>query len=134
MPEVSRSVEAVFVNGADIPVSHKYADRMVVLRCPARPAGDALYFTPDEWEAFVLGVMDAEFDGFAEAYAPPEDGERVVALRDSKDPDGPKLYVSADTWTRLLSEIKNGYWHLTSDMRDLLDERFRTPEDSARGH
>jgi hypothetical protein len=134
MAEVSRSIEAVFVDGTDIPVSHKYADRMVVLRCPARPAGDALYFTPDEWEAFVLGVMDTEFDELADAYAPPQEGERVIAMRDSKDPDGPKLYVSVDAWKRLLGEIKNGYWHLTDDMRELLDERFRTPEDSARGN
>jgi len=35
---------------------------MVVLRNAADPDGDALYYTPDEWQAFILGVKDGEFD------------------------------------------------------------------------
>lgn len=127
MSEVSRSVEAVFVDGADVPVQHKYADRMVALRCPQRPEGDALYFTPDEWQAFVLGVMDDEFDGLAQMYAAPQDGERIVAIRDSKDPDGPKLYLSADAWGRMLGEVKQGMWQLTDDMREMLEDRLKGP-------
>ncbi len=62
MSEVADSVEIVFVDGADVPIKHKHADRMVVMRNPAKPDGDALYYTPDEWEAFILGVKDGEFD------------------------------------------------------------------------
>jgi hypothetical protein len=31
-----------------------------------KPDGDALYYTPAEWEAFILGVKDGEFDDMVE--------------------------------------------------------------------
>jgi hypothetical protein len=63
MSEVAESsVEIVFVDGADVPIKHKHADRMVLMRDAANPDGDALYYTPNEWEAFILGVKDGEFD------------------------------------------------------------------------
>ncbi|MFC7382600.1 DUF397 domain-containing protein [Sphaerisporangium rhizosphaerae] len=34
----------------------------VALRNPADPNGTVLRFTPGEWNAFVLGVRDGEFD------------------------------------------------------------------------
>lgn len=34
----------------------------VALRNPADPNGTVLRYTPAEWEAFVLGVRDGEFD------------------------------------------------------------------------
>ncbi|MFC4535102.1 DUF397 domain-containing protein [Sphaerisporangium dianthi] len=34
----------------------------VALRNPADPNGTVLRFTPAEWDAFVLGVRDGEFD------------------------------------------------------------------------
>jgi hypothetical protein len=43
-------VEVAFVGGA------------VALRDSKDPAGPALIFTPDEWDAFVGGVNDGEFD------------------------------------------------------------------------
>ncbi|MFB9838840.1 DUF397 domain-containing protein [Actinoallomurus acaciae] len=55
----------LFVDGADVPVKHKHDDHMVVLRDADNPDGDALYYTPNEWEAFVLGVKDGEFDDLA---------------------------------------------------------------------
>jgi Domain of unknown function (DUF397) len=64
--KVTKTVEIVFVDGADLPIKHKHADRMVVLRDAADPDGDALYYTPDEWQAFILGVKDGEFDTMAE--------------------------------------------------------------------
>ena len=36
--------------------------RLYVMYDAADPAGDKLYFTEAEWEAFVLGVKDGEFD------------------------------------------------------------------------
>ena len=36
--------------------------RLYVMYDAAHPEGDKLYFTEAEWEAFVLGVKDGEFD------------------------------------------------------------------------
>ena len=36
--------------------------RLYVMYDAANPGGDKLYFTEAEWEAFVLGVRDGEFD------------------------------------------------------------------------
>ena len=36
--------------------------RLYVMYDAADPDGDKLYFTEAEWEAFVLGVKDGEFD------------------------------------------------------------------------
>jgi len=37
----------------------------------AKPDGDKLYFTEAEWDAFVLGVKDGEFDLDEEGNLPP---------------------------------------------------------------
>jgi Domain of unknown function (DUF397) len=66
MTEESGSVEILFVDGKDVPIKHKHADRMVVMRDSSKPDGDALYYTPNEWEAFILGVKDGEFDDMVE--------------------------------------------------------------------
>ncbi|GAB3219820.1 hypothetical protein GCM10027447_03360 [Glycomyces halotolerans] len=40
-----------------------YADNgMVALRMAEEPDGDILIYTPSEWQAFVEGVRDGEFD------------------------------------------------------------------------
>lgn len=65
MSQVVESVEIVFMDGEDVPIKHKHADQMVVMRDAAYPDGDALYYTPDEWQAFILGVKDGEFDDLA---------------------------------------------------------------------
>jgi Domain of unknown function (DUF397) len=36
--------------------------KLYVMYDAAHPDGDKLYFTEAEWEAFVLGVKDGEFD------------------------------------------------------------------------
>jgi hypothetical protein len=38
---VSGAVEVVFVDGADVPIKHKHADRMIVMRNSDDPDGDA---------------------------------------------------------------------------------------------
>jgi hypothetical protein len=43
-------VEVAFVGGA------------IVVREAGNPAGPVLLFTPDEWDAFVAGAKDGEFD------------------------------------------------------------------------
>jgi len=62
MRGIVESAEVVFVDGSEVPVAHKHGEYMVVLRDADDPDGAALYYTPDEWEAFVLGVKDGEFD------------------------------------------------------------------------
>ncbi|HYZ56227.1 MAG TPA: DUF397 domain-containing protein [Streptosporangiaceae bacterium] len=37
-------------------------DKLYVMRNSSDPDGPKLYFTEAEWEAFVLGVKDGEFD------------------------------------------------------------------------
>jgi hypothetical protein len=61
---ITESAEVLFVDGADLPVEHKHADHMVILRDADNP-DEALYYTPNEWEAFILGVKDGEFDDLA---------------------------------------------------------------------
>jgi hypothetical protein len=60
--QIIETAEVVFIDGGEVPVKHKHANHMVVLRDADNPDGDALYYTPNEWEAFILGVKDGEFD------------------------------------------------------------------------
>lgn len=125
MSGILESVETVFVDGMDVPVKHKYADRMVVLRGAGEQDGASLYYTADEWQAFLLGVKEGEFDDMGAAGTPVSDGgKRVVALRDSKDRGGPMLILTTDAWVQLLIAIKANERELPSDMRETLDERF----------
>ncbi|MEU8269669.1 DUF397 domain-containing protein [Sphaerisporangium sp. NPDC049002] len=44
--------------------AHKAGHDKLYVLCDSRdPDGPKLYFTPAEWEAFRLGVLDGEFDG-----------------------------------------------------------------------
>ena len=49
-PNCDNCVEVAFVSGA------------IAVRDSKNPAGPALIFTPDEWDAFVGGTKDGEFD------------------------------------------------------------------------
>jgi len=49
-PNCDNCVEVAFVDGA------------VAVRDSKNPAGPALTFTPEEWDAFVGGTKDGEFD------------------------------------------------------------------------
>lgn len=124
MSGIVETVEVLFIDGADVPVKHKYADRMVVMRGEGDPEAPGLYYTADEWQAFILGVKEGEFDDMASGVVASEGAQRVIALRDSKDPNGPKLILAVEAWTELLITIKAGERELPSDMRELLDERF----------
>jgi Domain of unknown function (DUF397) len=42
--------------------SKEGSDHVITLRDPKDPDGPTLVFTPAEWEAFVAGVRDGEFD------------------------------------------------------------------------
>jgi len=49
-PNCDNCVEVAFVGGA------------IAVRDSKNPVGPALIFTPDEWDAFVAGAKDGEFD------------------------------------------------------------------------
>ncbi|WP_051325848.1 DUF397 domain-containing protein [Glycomyces tenuis] len=58
-----------------------YADNgLVALRMAEEPDGDILIYTPTEWEAFVGGVKDGEFD-----IASWENEPIVEVVEDDKD-------------------------------------------------
>jgi hypothetical protein len=38
------------------------SDKLYLMRDSRKPDGPVLAFTPAEWEAFILGVKDGEFD------------------------------------------------------------------------
>jgi hypothetical protein len=53
----------VYVTTDTSAAPHKAEEpRLYVMYDAADPDGDKLYFTEAEWEAFVLGVKDGEFD------------------------------------------------------------------------
>jgi hypothetical protein len=50
------------VEVAIMPGSKEGSDHVITLRDGANPNSPTLVFTPAEWEAFVAGVRDGEFD------------------------------------------------------------------------
>ncbi|MFC7732456.1 DUF397 domain-containing protein [Actinomadura keratinilytica] len=66
-PVLSDGVIIEFIDGKDVPVDHKdFGDRAVVMRDAKNPDGPILYFTEAEWDAFIAGVKDGEFDDLLE--------------------------------------------------------------------
>ena len=124
MSGILETVDVLFIEGAQVPVKHKFADRMVVLRDADHADAPGLYYTADEWQAFILGVKEGEFDDMAGQTQVADGAQRVIALRDSKDPNGPKLILAIEAWAELLLTIKAGERELPADMRELLDGRL----------
>jgi Domain of unknown function (DUF397) len=53
----------VYVTSDTSAAPHKAGEsKLYVMYDAAQPDGDKLYFTEAEWEAFLLGVKDGEFD------------------------------------------------------------------------
>jgi hypothetical protein len=50
-------VEVAIVAG-----SKEGSEQVIAMRDSRSPEGPVLIFTPDEWRAFTLGVLDGEFD------------------------------------------------------------------------
>jgi len=72
-PENDEGVIIEFIDAKDAPIKHKeLSERVIVMRDAKKPDGPVLYFTEAEWDAFVLGVKDGEFDDLLEE-EPPED-------------------------------------------------------------
>lgn len=66
----SQSDEGVvieFIDAKDAPIQHKeLSERVIVMRDSKNPDGPVLYFTEAEWDAFIGGVKDGEFDDLLE--------------------------------------------------------------------
>src|SRR5437016_4056472 len=61
--ETEESRVEVYVTTDTSAAPHKAGEpKLYVMYDAAKPDGDKLYFTEAEWEAFVLGVRDGEFD------------------------------------------------------------------------
>jgi hypothetical protein len=61
--------------------SKEGSDHVITLRDAMDPDGPTLVFTPAEWDAFVAGVRDGEFDL--------DDSGALVELGDPDDPADP---------------------------------------------
>ena len=82
-----------------------YADNgLVALRMAEDPEGDVLIYTPSEWEAFVEGVRDGEFD--IETW----DDEPIVEIIDDEDDteDDAKAETDAEVEARIMDEVGDG--------------------------
>jgi hypothetical protein len=84
-----------------------YADNgLVALRMAEDPDGDILIYTPSEWEAFVEGVRDGEFDietwddePIVEIIEDDEDEPEVTAKTE------PKAETDAELEARIMDEV-----------------------------
>jgi hypothetical protein len=58
-----------FIDAADVPDEHRKDNKVfeagqqaIVMKDAKHPEGPVLYFTEAEWDAFIGGVKDGEFD------------------------------------------------------------------------
>ncbi|GIH71282.1 DUF397 domain-containing protein [Sphaerimonospora thailandensis] len=57
-------VEVAIADAGEAGVEHKAdEERLYLIRDSKDPDGPVLAFTPSEWDAFIGGVKDGEFDG-----------------------------------------------------------------------
>ena len=72
-PDDGESRVEVFIttDTTGAPPSKARADKLWVMFDAARPEAGRLYFTEAEWDAFVLGVRDGEFDLDEDGNLPP---------------------------------------------------------------
>jgi Domain of unknown function (DUF397) len=74
--ETEESRVEVYVTSDTSAAPHKAGEpKLYVMYDAAKPDGDKLYFTEAEWEAFVLGVKDGEFDLDESGNLPPLPGQ-----------------------------------------------------------
>lgn len=72
-PQNDEGVIIEFIDAKDAPIQHKeLGERVIVMRDSKHPEGPVLYFTEAEWDAFIGGVKDGEFDDLLDE-EPPED-------------------------------------------------------------
>lgn len=62
-----------FIPAEDVPAEHRKDNKVfepghqaIVMKDAKHPEGPVLYFTEAEWDAFVAGVKDGEFDDLLE--------------------------------------------------------------------
>ena len=62
VPDLSNAVWRAAGRRGDASVEVAVLDVGVAVRDSRTPEGPVLFFTPDEWSAFVAGAKDGEFD------------------------------------------------------------------------
>jgi len=90
--ETEESRVEVYVTTDTSAAPHKAGEpKLYVMYDAAKPDGDKLYFTEAEWEAFVLGVKDGEFDLDESGNLPPlpEPGQPSQPSQPSQEPGQP---------------------------------------------
>lgn len=62
-----------FIPAEDVPAEHRKDNKVfepghqaIVMKDAKHPEGPVLYFTEAEWDAFIAGVKDGEFDDLLE--------------------------------------------------------------------
>ena len=69
--EKESRVEVIITTDASGAPHKTGEEKLYVMFDAGDPDGDKLYFTESEWEAFVLGVKDGEFDLDQDGNLPP---------------------------------------------------------------
>jgi hypothetical protein len=80
------SVEISFIPAEEVPAKHRKGNKVfepgsqaVIMTDGKAPNGPKLYFTAAEWEAFIEGVKDGEFDDMLDPDYNPETGTNPTA-------------------------------------------------------
>jgi hypothetical protein len=71
MDETESRVEVIVTNDTSVAPHKAGESKLYVMFDAAKPEAGKLYFTEAEWDAFVLGVKDGEFDLDEEGNLPP---------------------------------------------------------------
>ena len=74
MDETESRVEVIVTTDTSVAPHKASESKLYVMFDAAKPEAGKLYFTEAEWDAFVLGVKDGEFDLDAEGNLPPLPG------------------------------------------------------------
>lgn len=72
--EESRVDTYTITDPAEMPPHKADEPLLYVMHDPSQPDAGKLYFTQDEWDAFVAGVRDGEFDLDEDGNLPPISG------------------------------------------------------------
>ena len=71
MDETESRVEVIVTTDTSVAPHKAGESKLSVMFDAAKPAAGKLYFTEAEWDAFVLGVKDGEFDLDGDGNLPP---------------------------------------------------------------
>ena len=83
MEETEESRVEVYLTTDTSQAPHKADEpKLYVMYDAAKPKAGKLYFTQGEWDAFVLGVRDGEFDLDEDGNLPPVPADQLAAQQE----------------------------------------------------